>query len=86
MENYKTIAIMLAIGFFAVFVLCIVLFVLVYRAMKDNATLQYQIASITSDNSQEMTFKTIDDDLRKIIKLLENKHCLSNKTTKLQTQ
>lgn len=73
MENYKTIAIGLLIGVIVLFLCCVVLFILLYQAKSDNATLEYQNACITSDNSQEMTFKTIDDDLQKIFKVLSNK-------------
>jgi flagellar basal body-associated protein FliL len=68
MENSKEIIIALTAGVVVLSCVCITLFILLYRSMRDNATLQYQNASFTAETSQEKTFTEIYNDLTKIIK------------------
>lgn len=81
MENYKTISIALLIGVIVLFLCCVVLFVLLYQAKSENASLESQIAQIVADNSQEMTFKDIDESLKKIFEEVKKcSHCKIKRT------
>ncbi|GAB3511734.1 hypothetical protein [Emticicia fontis] len=75
MEDYKAVVVVLTFGVVALFVFCVILFVLLYRSMQDNATLQYQNACFTAESSQEKTFGEIYNELEKVYKAVNKKQC-----------
>lgn len=82
MEDYKAVVVVLTFGVVALFVFCVILFVLLYRSMQDNATLQYQNACFTAESSQEKTFGEIYNELEKVYQAVKENKCNTCKVTK----